>query len=215
MKKLKKVSAELANEILKSNGIGIDTYGCGCGSGSGSGSGCGCGSGSGSGNGSGSGSGSGDDFGPEDSRYWQPETTRQQALNIEFEDNYINEDRYRFILKASGKCVVHMYRPNHGAEWELRCKESSITFCVVGTTTIYRDPISGKDVAFTTEGKGSVTVKQHDDGYTASASLKCSTVAPQSDNYIIEARATFSVADTLTSYMITSKSLTGSISHDF
>lgn len=45
MTKLKKVSAELANEILKNNGIGIDTYGCGCGSGSGSGSGSGCGCG--------------------------------------------------------------------------------------------------------------------------------------------------------------------------
>ena len=65
MTKLKKVSAELANEILKSSGTGIDTYGCGCGSGSGCGCGCGesgwypagCGCGDGSGSGSGSGLG--------------------------------------------------------------------------------------------------------------------------------------------------------------
>lgn len=50
MAKLKKVSQELANEILN-NGYGIEAYGCGSGSGSGSGSGCGCGSGDGSGSG--------------------------------------------------------------------------------------------------------------------------------------------------------------------
>ena len=54
MTKMKKVSKELANEILN-NGFGIETYGCGCGGG--------CGSGCGSGNEYGCGCGDGDDQG--------------------------------------------------------------------------------------------------------------------------------------------------------
>lgn len=199
-KKLRPVSEELVNKIINQDAV-PSSYGCGCGSG------CGCGDGSGSGSG---------DIDPDDPEYWRPEKTRLQTLNFNFEDNYITEGNYRFILKGSGSCTVCMYRENKGAEWRLKFQEISITLSVEGSTTEYQDPISGNIVFFETNGSKSVTVKHYDNNDTSAyASLKCSTVSPQKGNYIIEARASFSVVDVIDFYAVTNKSLTGSISSDF
>lgn len=205
---LRPIGEKEVQRILKEDSAGLNYYGSGCGSGSSSG--CGCGSG-GSGCGCGSGCGSGDEITPDDPRYYIPEDKDFDTIRLVFEETHITEGDYLFLLSGSGSCSVHRHRENHGEEWRLVYGEAQITFRVQGKTVKVKDPITGESVDFITSGGTYTTPKQTSEG-SAYGSIRCKTLSPQSDDYIIEARATFTIVDLYSTYIVSSKSISGSIS---
>ena len=163
MAKLKKVSQELANEILN-NGYGIEAYGCGSGSGSGSGSGAGCGCGSGDGSGSGN---------------------ERKYEKIPYSGNFskkitvtYNQD-YEFDVVLSGSFSVYIDRWRKEDEWAMHEERIDMNFDVKGKERRYGYDQEGKPIVYSTSG-GSKSFPFS--GLRQSCQIDCATTSPEKIN---------------------------------
>lgn len=110
---------------------------------------------------------------------------------------------------------MHMHRDNHGSPWRLVYDTAQFTFSTSGLTVKDWDPLTNKEIEYTTAGGEPFKTPEQKSEGSVNASVNCSTTSPRNQKIVISIRASFSINEIGGFYSVANKSMGGTASRTF